>query len=184
MYIFSSLISSNRFISIVQLLIYKFQIASAFFNNIKTKCNILLIWRSKLILVVWGLIFGLIVIGLVLNFAFTSTKPSLSESAVVVTKHIPYSKLNFLNISDVVEPDAMPSEHENLCRLYKQFDLPPTIESGPQYTYRYKHARAIQAPKLTNLCDQYTQIFIAIMSNGLYFERRKSVCVVLYEYNV
>ena len=45
----------------------------------------------------------------------------------------------------------------HLCRLYEHLDLPASNESGPQYTYRYRHVRVIHAPDRRHLCDNDTQ---------------------------
>ena len=67
------------------------------------------------------------------------------------------------------------SPHDNVCGLYKHLDLPASNESGPQYTYRYRHVRVIRAPDRQHLCDKDTQVFAAINSGVFNFERRKAV---------
>ena len=66
---------------------------------------------------------------------------------------------------------------ESLCRLYEHLDLPASNESGPQYTYRYRHVRVIRAPDRQHLCDNDTQVFAAINSGVFYFDRRKAVSI-------
>ena len=81
--------------------------------------------------------------------------------------------------SNVSLQSALPqrSPHANLCRVYEHLDLPASNESGPQYTYRYRHVRVIRAPDPLHLCDNDTQVFAAINSGALYFDRRNAVCV-------
>ena len=67
------------------------------------------------------------------------------------------------------------SPHENVCGLYEHLDLPASNESGPQYTYRYRHVRVIRAPDEQHLCDKDTQVFAAINSGVFNFERRNAV---------
>ena len=76
-----------------------------------------------------------------------------------------------------VRHSALPqrSPHENVCGLYEHLDLPASNESGPQYTYRYRHVRIIRAPNEQHLCDKDTQVFAAINSGVFNFERRNAV---------
>lgn len=67
------------------------------------------------------------------------------------------------------------SPRDEVCRLYQHFDLPASNNSGPQFTYRYRHMRVIRAPDDQHLCDKETQVFAAINSGVFNFERRNAV---------
>ena len=109
-----------------------------------------------------------------LHFHFEEPNNNVSNNTRNKTKP-KSSTLRDLNALKSTVPQRSP--HENLCRLYEHLDLPASDESGPQYTYRYRHVRVLRAPDQQHLCNKDTQVFIAINSAAVYFDRRYAVCI-------
>ena len=110
------------------------------------------------------------------HFHFEKPNDLVSNNKLTTNRTIRKSS-TLQNLNALKSTLSQRSPHEHVCRLYEHLDLPASHNTGPQYTYRYRHVRVLRAPDRQHLCNKDTQVFIAINSAVAYFDRRNAVCI-------